>query len=100
MAWHGFSALCVWKHAVENVRTSCCDKEPTVLPTGAVFSCSLEDVTEMFAVMGFQCCQSQTESGLNSSGGRALLSALHCYDKRIRRGSRVQESLIRDGGCD
>lgn len=82
------------------MRTSCCDKEPTVLPTGAVFSCGPEDVTEMFAVMGLQYCQSQSESGLNSSEGRALLSALHCYDKRIRRGSCVQESLIHGGGCD
>lgn len=82
------------------MRTSCCDKEPTVLPTGAVFSCSPEDVTEMFPAVGLQYCQSQTESGLSSSEGGALLFALHCYDKRIKRGSCVQESLIRDGGRD
>lgn len=82
------------------MRISCCDKEPTVLPTGAVFSCSPEDVTEMLAVVGLQYYQSQTESGLNSLEGRALLSALHCYDKRIRRGNCVQESLIHDGDCD
>lgn len=61
-SWLGWVSVSVVQElAVQNVRTSCYDKEPTALPAGAAFSCSPEDVTAMFAVMSLQYCPSHTE---------------------------------------
>lgn len=47
--------------AVQNVRTSCCDKEPTALQQVQPLAAVLEDVTAVFAGMSLQYCPSQTE---------------------------------------
>jgi len=90
---------------VSNVRAPCGDGKPTVLPAGAAFSCGREDATEMFAAMGLQYCQSQTEC-LTHEGvmeqawawpeplQKAELCFLHCTAViRERRGEAVFENL-------